>query len=67
MSIFGPEASTKTVKEEGEVKIEYVDIQDNRRVLKVGDNRTGTLQMNGNLIRGLPKNYSTHVFWGWSY
>lgn len=57
MSIFGPDATTETTVTADGVKVEYVDTQDNRRVLKTGDNMTGTLQMNGNLVRGLPRDY----------
>jgi hypothetical protein len=35
----------------------YVDVQDNLRVLKAGDTMTGELQMSDNLVRGLPTTY----------
>ena len=39
------------------MKAAYVDIQDQRRLLKAGDNMTGNLQMSGNLVHGLPIDY----------
>ena len=81
MSIFGsnpnkwasPEASKSTadVDLSGYARKNYVDQKDGLRILKAGDTMTGELNMNNNMIRGLPSSFrrSSHtadeaVSWG---
>lgn len=63
MSIFGSGACRGTnIDEVNETpsdyaKTDYVDTQDDLRVLKAGDAMSGDLDMGGKLVRGLPTNH----------
>ena len=58
MSIFGERISRGSDMAEvlsDYAKKDYVDAQDNPRVLKAGDTMSGDLDMGGQLVRGLPR------------
>ena len=65
MSIYGlkPPSTAEPAPDNHALKAR-LNAQVGLRVLKAGDSMTGDLQMGGNLVRGLPKNYPPHNYRG---